>query len=407
MRVRLPFELLVALRFLREGRTQSLLILGGVTAGVAVTIFLTHLIGELQSSIIERVLGSQPHVVIRPPDEVNRRALPDGPGTLATDQPRAQRLRPVDQWESVAKLAAATPDVVAVSPLVTGPAFALRGEASKSVALMGVEPDAYRRIVLMDKYLTAGRFAPSGTNTVIGIELAKDLGVSLGDRIRVQTAGGREEVLTITGLFDIGNRDLNRRWVFVSLRLGQSLLELAGGVSQVDLRVTDIFEAEAIARPLADATGLKVESWMTTNAQLLAGLKNQSTSLNLIRSFVTLIVALGIASVLVVSVVQKQREIGILRAMGAGRRQLLAVFLIQGALVGSVGSALGASLGWGLLQIFASVFRNGDGTPIFSPELPADIVIGACLIATVVGTLAAMIPARRAASLDPVDAIRS
>ena len=408
----LPFELLVALRFLREGRMQTVLILAGVTGGVAVIIFLTQLINQLQSTIIDRVLGSQAHIVIRPTEEVTRvppSALPPAPDTAATRiiQPRAQRQRPVDQWEPVAALAAQTPGVLAVSPLVTGPAFAARGGSNKSVVLMGVVPEAYGRIVKMDGYMTLGTFAVQGTETLIGTELAKDLGLGVGDKLRVTTATGSSETLHIGGLFDTGNRDLNRRWVFVPLKLAQTLLDMPGGVSQIDLTVTDLFGAESVANQLQARTGLLVESWMQTNAGLLTALSNQSVSNNLIRSFVVIIVALGISSVLVVSVVQKQREIGILRAMGAGRNRIMAVFLLQGGLVGLIGSALGSGLAFTLLTVFSYIYKSPDGAPLFAAELDPKLVLMASVVALAVGLAAAALPARRAARMDPVQAIRS
>jgi lipoprotein-releasing system permease protein len=405
----MPFELLVALRFLREGRMQSMLILAGVTGGVAVIIFLTQLINQLQVTIIDRVMGSQAHVVIRPTEEITRLVSPPGaePPVAAVVQPREQRLRSVDQWERVAALAAATPGVLAVSPVVSGPAFAARGNSNKSVVLMGVQPDAYRRVVRMDDYMTRGAFALAGSGALIGTELAQDLGVTLGDKLRVTSASGRSETVQITGLFDLNNRDLNRRWVFVTLQLGQTLLDLPGGVSNLDLTVTELFGANAVADALRLQTGLTVDSWMQTNSGLLNALANQTVSNNLIRSFVVLIVALGISSVLVVSVVQKQREIGILRAMGAGRRRIMAVFLLQGGLVGLAGSALGSALAYALLVVFSTVFKSPDGTAMFAPELDMKLVLLASLLACGVGLLAALVPARNAARMDPVQAIRA
>lgn len=407
---RLPFELLVALRFLREGRMQSALILAGVTGGVAVIIFLTQLIQQLQGSIIDRVLGTQPHVVIRAPEPQTRRvpaAAPDA-AVAARVQPREQPLRAVDQWERVAALAARSEGVLAVSPVVSGPALALRGQGSRSVNLIGMVPDAYRRVVRLDDKIVRGRFEISGSEALIGTELAADLGVALGDRIRVTTAAGRSETLTVAGLFDLGNRDLNRRWVFAPLKLAQTLLDVPGGVTQLELTVHDLFGAEAVAAGLRAQTGLTVESWMQTNAALLTALANQSVSNHLIRSFVVVIVALGISSVLVVSVVQKQREIGILRAMGTGRRQIMAVFLLQGGIVGLLGSALGTALAWVLLVVFSHVFKNpGDGGALFQAELDPRLALQAALVACLVGLLAAWVPARRAARLDPVQAIRA
>ena len=224
--------------------------------------------------------------------------------------------------------------------------------------------------------------------------------------LRVTTATGRSETLHIGGLFDTGNRDLNRRWVFVPLKLAQTLLDMPGGVSQIDLTVTDLFNAETVANSLQARTGLTVESWMQTNAGLLAALSNQTVSNNLIRSFVVIIVALGISSVLVVSVVQKQREIGILRAMGASPARIMQVFLLQGGLYGLVGSALGAGLSVALLNFFSKITRNADGTNLINAHLDITVVLGACALAMVVGLMAAALPARRAARLDPVQAIR-
>ncbi len=406
MKFRLPFAPMVALRFLREGRMQTLLILAGTTGGVAVIVFLTQLITQLQAQIVDRVLGSQAHVVIHPLEEANRRAI-DDEGYATVIEPRAQRLRSVDQWENIARLAAGMEGVTAVSPVATGPAFAVRGQANKSVALMGVDAERYRRIVRMEEYMVAGRFAVDGPRAVIGSELAKDLGIGLEDKLRVMLPNGRDELLVVGGVFDIGNKDLNRRWIFVTLPLAQSLLDLPGGISNLDLTVADIFEAQAVADRLRAATNLTVDSWMTTNAQLLAALRNQTVSNNLIRSFVTIIVALGIASVLVVSVVQKQKEIGILRAMGATRSAILQVFLIQGALVGAVGSVVGSLLAFTLLQVFSHIYRNADGSPLFSAQLEPRFIAMAALVATVVGLASALIPARRAARMDPVQAIRS
>ncbi len=404
--MRLPFAWMVCLRYLREGRMQTLLILAGVTAGVAVIIFLTTLITQLQASIIDKTLGSQAHIVLKPPRAANQTVLPPG-NTAAIVQPRAQRLRSIDQWEAVARLAAQTVGVQAVSPVLSGAGFAARAEANQPIALIGVDPLAHQRIVRMDKYLTQGRFDLSGANGVIGIELAKDLGVAVGDKIRVITMDGRNDLLSIAGVFDIGNRDLNRRWVYTSIKMAQSLLDLPGGITEIDLRVNDLFQAEMTARQLQAQTGLFVESWMQTNAQLLTALKSQSTSNNLIRLFVVLIVAVGIASVLVVSVVQKQKEIGILRAMGASPRRVMSVFLLQGGFYGLLGSALGSALSLALLNFFSRVSRNADGTLLISAEIEPSVMAWACALALIVGLAAAALPARRAARMDPVQAIRA
>ncbi len=402
----LNFEWLLALRFLREGRMQSLLILAGVTGGVAVIIFLTQLINQLQGSIIDRVLSSQAHIVIRPAEESALRLMSDA-HIAANIQPRGQRLRSIDQWESIAQLVRNTPGISAVSPVASGPAFARHNLASKSVALVGMIPNDYRQVVKMNKYMIKGEFNLTGDQTIIGKDLANDLGVSQGDRIQILTDSGTQQTLTIVALFDLNNKDLNKRWVFTTLRMSQSLLNIPGGVSNIDLTVDDLFGAKPLAQRLSAQTGLLVESWMETNSGLLNALSNQTVTNNLIRVFIVIIVALGITSVLVVSVVQKQKEIGILRAMGAKRGQVMRIFLWQGAIFGALGSLMGASLSFALLTLFSNVYKAPDGSTLFAAQLDPNLVIMATCVAMIVGVLSALLPARRAARMDPVQAIRS
>jgi lipoprotein-releasing system permease protein len=402
-------ELILALRFLREGRMQSFLLVGGVTMGVGVIVFLTSLITGLQQSIVAKTLGTQSHVVMRPPDDEARPVMTgnDRVAVASLIERRAQRLRSILQWQQIMRELGRNPEVTAVSPLVSGSSFAFRGSASKSVALMGIDPDLYTRIVPMAQFIREGEFRVTGNDAAIGLDLARELGASLGDKIRLVTADGRSETITVVGIFDVGIRDLNRRWVFITLRSAQNLLDLIGGVSSIDVTVRDIFRAEKLGERFATQTGLTAESWMKTNAQLLVGLRSQSASSYLIQFFVIVAVAFGIASVLVVSVVQKGREIGILRAMGSTSRRILRIFLIQGGLVGLVGSLFGSGMGALLVSFFASTARNADGTQIFPVVLETHMFVTASLVATLTGLVAAAAPAFRAARLDPVVAIRN
>jgi lipoprotein-releasing system permease protein len=172
-------------------------------------------------------------------------------------------------------------------------------------------------------------------------------------------------------------------------------------------RGSDIYGATDFADQLHARTGLQVESWMQANEELLVALRSQSASSNLIQIFVTLAVAIGIASVLVVSVVQRSREIGILRAMGVSRKRILRVFLIQGAVVGLFGSLVGGAMGSGLSLAFMNLAASPNGEPLFPLLLTPALLGGAGAIAIVTGLAAAFMPALRAAKLDPVAAIRN
>lgn len=414
----MPYELIVALRYLREGRTQTWLILTGIGVGVGVIIFLSALISGLQESLIERTLGTQAHVVVRPREEMPR-ILPVSDNAVREtriERP-AQRIRSIVQWQRVRSSIARLPGVVATAPTIAGPAIAVRGDGASSVVVRGIEPESYRRIVDLDSFLRNGRLDIEGFHAVIGTELARDLGVSVGDRFRLRAGteddgGARDSdgdasgVYTVSGIFDLGNRDLNQRWVFVSLRATQSMFGLEGGVSTIEVKGAEIYDAESLAGEITARTGLAADSWMSTNEQLLTGLRSQSASSVMIQSFVVLAVALGIASVLAVSVVQKSREIGILRATGTSTGQVMRIFLIQGAILGLLGSAVGIALGIALGVFFSRLALNPDGTPTFPVALDAALYLRSAALAIGVGLAAAILPARRAARMDPARIIR-
>ena len=401
------FELRVALRFLREGRMQTVLIIVGVAAGVAVIAYISALINGLQNNTLNKTLGAQAHISVRAPDDVVTPAAARLPGTsvLTETQPRAQRLRSVANWQALLPLLEKMPSVAGVSPMVSGAGLALRGEAVMSIALMGVELERYDRMVGLRAKVVSGAARLSPGEAIIGRELAQDLGVRVGDRLTVQTSTSGES-LRVTALVDLGIKDLNRRTVIVPLRAAQNLLALPGGATSLDVTLHDVWVAQTLAQSLRTQFPYKIESWQESNAQLVSALNAQSVSTSIIRAVVLAVVVLGIASVLVVSVVQKQREIGILRAMGATRGQVLRLFLVQGAVVGAVGSALGLLLAVALIWVFTAFVRGSDGLPLFSIALPLETAWRVALIATACGVLAAVAPARRAAQLDPAQAIR-
>ena len=255
----------------------------------------------------------------------------------------------LDNWQALLPLLEKLPNVAGVSPMVSGAGLALRGEAVQAIALMGVDLDRYDRVVGLRSKVVSGTARLEPGESILGRELAQDLGVRVGDRLTVQT-GQRSESLRVTALVDLGVKDLNRRTVIVPLRAAQNLLALPGGATSLDLTLNDVWVAQTMARDLRAQFPYKIESWQESNAQLVSALNAQSVSTSIIRGVVLAVVVLGIASVLVVSVVQKQREIGILRAMGATRGQVMRLFLVQGAVVGAVGSALGILLAVVLME---------------------------------------------------------
>lgn len=400
-------EWTIGLRFLTEGIMQTVFILTGIAMGVGVIVFMSAMLAGLQANFIKRVLTSQAHIQIIPPDEVAR-PLRSGPGLLegAIVQRPSQRILSIDQWQTVRTAMKARPDVVTVSPTASGSALAIRGDAARSITLTGMEPELYFQIVRIPDYIIAGTAKLESDDILVGTELAKDLGATLGDKLNLSTASGATRVLTITGIFDLGNKGANARNTFVALRTAQSLLRLIGGVTTLDVTVTDIYAAETIAQDISATLPIQADSWIKTNAQFFTAVRAQQSSNTLIRSFVGLSVAFGIAAVLIVSVIQRSKDIGILRAMGTRRSQVLGIFLIQGGVLGFIGSLVGSSLGAGALVLWHGVARQADGTELFPLLLEPSLFISAAAVATVTGVAAGMAPALRAARLDPVEAIR-
>ncbi len=404
----LPFEWILATRFMREGVLQTLFITAGVALGVSVIVFMSALLGGLHSSLFDRTLDYQAQIVVSAPEEIARelhKALPNLRFASAV-QPRAQRLRSVDQWQKVVKQLRSRTDVEVVAPIISGGGLVLRNDANRAVAITGMEPESYLRLIALEAKIVAGSAKVGATDIVIGTDLAADLGVSVNDKLTLQTAGGANATLTVSGIFDFGQRGQNETAVYVALRTAQSLLSLVGGATSIGLDARDPFQAEILAQSIHAQTGLKAESWIATNADLFTALNGQNITFLVIRLFVGLSAALGIVSVLVVSVLQKSKEIGILRATGTTRAQILRLFLVQGALYGLFGSLLGSGLGWGFLVAWRGYARNPDGTAFFTIDFDPMLFLYAAFGALLVGTLAAVFPAQRAARMDPAIAIR-
>jgi lipoprotein-releasing system permease protein len=403
----MPFEWLVAIRFLREGKVQTSFIVGGVAIGVGVIVFMSALLSGLQANFVKRVLTGQAHIQLLPPKEISRVL----PSTLKAKQDNIiqaplQRAKSIDQWQSLSDQMRAMPEVHIVSPTVSGSALVVRGAASRAINVVGVEPDLYFQIVPMADKMVKGSANIQVNDILIGTELATDLALGLGDKLRVTAANGNANTFVISGIFDLGNKAANARTTLMGIRSAQSLLGLVGGVTSLDMTVHDVYAAEEVAHQITAFTGIQADSWIKTNEQFFTAVNAQTTANTAIRVFVALSVAFGIASVMVVSVVQKSREIGILRAMGITRGQIMRIFLLQGGLLGFGGSLAGSLLGFLGLALWQQLQKNPDGTVMFAITLEPSLFLSALVLASLTGLLASYAPALNAAKLDPVVAIR-
>jgi lipoprotein-releasing system permease protein len=400
------FNLAIAFRFLKEGRTQTALIVFGIMMGIAVQVFLNSLIVGLQRSLVDQIVGTAPHITASMPDLVPAPALadPSGRPILARVVTNEGNVKPIRNWRPITDQLRKIGAFKVINPVARGAGFILQGEKSLPVTLQGFDLETADVLYDIRSRMTAGRFETGGNGILIGKELAAKLRVGVGSSLRITVPGGSTDLYPVNGIFDLGSQPVNEGWVVVGLPRAQILFGLDQGLTEIELQIADVFAADRRAVDLRAAfPDLKWLSWKETNTEILQALQSQSSSSYMIQFFVLLSVTLGIASVLAVSVVQKQRQIGILKALGTRTRDVGRIFIIQGAVLGLAGSLLGSLAGFGLIELFMSI-PSQTRFPI-----PVEIgpIVFSVAVATVSGTLAAFAPARRAARLNPIEVIRN
>lgn len=410
------FAGLIAWRHLRNGGNQTLLIMAGVTMAVMLVIFISGLIAGVQQRILASIAGSIPHITIHARDlapHVPAAAPGGGPGQVyARVQPRPYQRAALDHWRDLERDLRAFPHVVTVSPGVSDQGIASFGGKTASVRVLGALPAEQEKISNLNKSVVAGDFLALGQDqAVIGVKLAKTLGIAAGDRLRLTTAAGTVRALRVTTIVNTGQNAIDDGWLFVTLRTGQSLSDTPNAVTSFSVTLDDLFAADRVADAIAGALDVKADSWMRQNTDTLNGLRAQSASSLIISVFSLLAAAFAISSVLIVSVLKRSREIGILKAIGARSRFILLVFTLEGLSIAAIGSLLGTGLGVGVLlalrQIPQPVRVAGQAPqPLLPSSISAELIlvtIGAALLSAVV---ASVFPAREAAKLDPVEVIR-
>ena len=233
--------------------------------------------------------------------------------------------------------------------------------------------------------------------------------MTIGEEVEILTNVGEPQTAVVTGVFDLENANLNSTWILSTMETAQMLFDYGEEATSIEMQVTDVFAADQIAQQIREVLSDKVEvsNWKDDNQALLSGLEGQSYSSYMIQIFVMISVLLGIASVLAITVVQKSRQIGILKAMGIRDGASSLIFLFQGMLLGIAGAVLGIALGLGLTYAFSTFALNPDGTPIVPLYINPNFIALSAAFAIVVSTLASLIPARKSSKLDPIEVIRN
>lgn len=375
----------IAWRFLRTSPAQSILILLGIAVGIAVQVFVGSLIISLQASLINTTIGSSPHITIAAPKDGD----------------------PVVYSDLIKRTVKSTPGVSAVVPVRSISALFIHDTERVPLSIKGGDLASLNQIYRLRQRTVEGDPTLKTGQIVIGLELARKYGLVPGDRMNITTGGGTQISLTVSGIVDLGSSAANLRSAFSGPDLPRAELGYrADQFSAIEVQLTDPFLSTQIAPDWrARLGGVKVADWQVENKDLLTALNSQSASSYTIQIFVLVAVALGIASTLAISAVQKTKQIGILKALGMADADTATIFVWQSAILGVVGTTLGVGLGFLLIAGFTfGTSKSGSGFPIVPQAGFVSISAG---VGMLVALLSSIIPTRKTARLDPIEVIQN
>jgi len=397
-----PYAVKLAMRHLLSHPGQTALLMAGVALGVSVFIFMSALIGGLATLLTLRTVGSIPHVVLEMPDR-DPATLSMDPGAQVVLQKDLSRRSQITIWQPMIPIIEQSSGVIAVSPQIRGSAFVERGQAVSPVGVIGTMPGKLSFIADIGGAIVDGSINLPADGILIGSVLARDLGLRVGQVVQLTSDRGRSRSFRIGGIFTLGIASADRQTIYMNFTTARALFDLPTGISRIEIKVQPATGAAGVAERLRRSTGLKATAWTEDNQQLFEGLDAQARTGIIIKAFSLVTIIVGIASAMLLSIVRRQSEIGIMRAMGASRSLVISIYVLEGTLIGVVGAITGALAAWLVLLPLPPV------TAVTSGDLPIDRQQGDFLLAialtTLAATLASILPARRAARIDPVEAI--
>ncbi len=376
----------IAARFLASGKGQTALIVGGIAIAISVQVFVGLLIDSLQAGLVEQTVGNSPQVTVR----------------------SAEKNVTISRWEEMVTGIGSLSAVRHVGVSVSGNAFVSKSNDSVPVVVRGLNPTAVDDIYRISGYVVQGRGLQGTGEALIGRTLADKLEVAAGDRLQLGTPDGVMIDYQVVGIYDLGVAAIDGSWVVTSLRTAQSLFGFGDRITSIEVTVNDVFEADAVAADVAallNSDRLEITNWKAENGQLLSALQSQSMSNNIIQAVIIVSVAIAIASLLSVSVLQKRRQLGILKAMGIKDGAASLIFVFQGVMIGIMASIAGVALGLGLLYSF-TVFATPGGESIIDFVVPPVFILRSLAISILASAIAGLVPASRSLRLNPIDVIR-
>jgi lipoprotein-releasing system permease protein len=414
----LPYEIQIGLRYTRAKRRNhfisfiSLVSMLGIGLGVAALIVVLSVMNGFQKELRTRILGVASHIQIT------------GASGLTGELPN---------WQDVAAQASRNPEIKAAAPFVQEQGMLSAEGNVKGILVRGVLPDMEDKVAEFRQHMKEGKFddlRPGEFSMVLGSEVARSLGVFVGDRITLIAPQGsvtpaglvpRVRAFRVTGIFEVGMFEYDSGLALIHMNDAQTLYRMGDNVSGVRLKVDDLFEAPRIARQLARTlmADAFISDWTRSHANFFRAVAIEKNMMFIILSLIVAVAAFNLVSTLVMAVTDKQADIAILRTLGARPRSIMLIFMVQGAITGFVGLALGVIGGVVLalnVDVVVPAIERLLGTQFLSKEvyyiseLPSELqwgdVWGVTLIAFVLALLATLYPSWRAARTHPAEALR-
>ena len=386
----------IAGRFLSSNISQTILIILGIAIGVSVQIFIGSLIQGLQKGLVEKTIGNSSQI------------------TVSSNQDE----RYISEYDKlISDIIETDENITKISPVLDNQAFLLYDDKNQSLIIRGFDIDKPESmadgIYDISNRIVEGRM-PTGDNEILlGIDLRKEYGIEVGEEVDIfRTEARKIFKSTVVGFFDLKVSSLNTNWAITTLSNAQKFFELDDVITSVEMQVNEdaIFITDEISVNIANVIGdeeYKIINWKEQNESLLSGLQGQSISSYMIQVFVIISVVISIASILAITVLQKSKQIGILKAMGIRNSTTSYIFLFEGLILGFFGALMGILFGLGLSFAFTKFALNADGTPVVDLYISYSFIALSGLIAVVASVLAALMPAIRSSKLNAIDIIRN
>jgi lipoprotein-releasing system permease protein len=381
---------------MRRRALQTGLTVVGVAVGVMVLIVALSLTNGFIDELVRSTLRATPMLTLQ--SFIAGDTLTDDPDVLAALE--------------------ASDGVTAAAPFISSQALiARRASASLGITarqgytqVVGIDPAKETAVLDLEVLATQADAITQRGGIVLGASLAQPLGVMTGDEIVMRDITGATATLTVAGTFRVGNELIDAVASYMSIENLQEYLGVPGRISGYHVRLDEPSQARATGLDLADRFSLRPVSWESLFASLISQLELQKAVIGVVVFLIVLVAAFGIANVLVLTVSEKTEEIAILRALGASERQVVSVFMLEGFLLGAVGTLVGALLGMAVAAYFKFQPFPLPGDLYFITQLPVEVqavdVLWVCCVSLATSVLAGVFPARRAARLDPVEVLR-